>query len=146
MQITRLNSWQFWIKLDFLNESLEIKSLKFLKVTLSTRSLVIPSCQGDSIIFHNENFLQLKGVLLTHPPLSWSKERAHTTYSRNCNPWISLSLFCRDFVSFLHFNLVRALIAVPWASPWACKHACPQLKGKKEKKSLQKKRGGRFSG
>ena len=49
-------------------------------ITLSTRSLEIPSSQVDSIIFHNKNFLQLKGVLLTHPPLSWSKERAHTIF------------------------------------------------------------------
>ena len=35
---------------------------------LLTRSRVIPSCQGDSIIFHNEKFLQLQGILLTHPP------------------------------------------------------------------------------
>ena len=53
------------------------------KCNLSTQSLVIHSCQRDSIIFHNKNFLQPKGVLLTHPPLSWSKEIAHTTYSIN---------------------------------------------------------------
>ena len=35
---------------------------------LSTGSRVIPSCQGDSIIFHNEKFLQLQGILITHPP------------------------------------------------------------------------------
>ena len=57
-----------------------------LQNNFSTRSLVIPSCQGDSLIFHNENFLQLMGVLLTHPPLSLSKEIAHTTYIKSCSP------------------------------------------------------------
>ena len=36
--------------------------------TLSTWSLVIPSCQGDSTIFHSDKFRQLLGILLTHPP------------------------------------------------------------------------------
>ena len=40
------------------------------KRTLSTRSLVFPSYQGDSTIFHKGNFLKLKGVVLPHPPLS----------------------------------------------------------------------------
>ena len=50
--------------------------------TLSTRSLAILSYQSDSTIFLEWNFLKLKRVVLPHPPLSWSKERAHTTY--NC--------------------------------------------------------------
>ena len=37
------------------------------KKSLSTRICVIPSCQGDSIIFHNDNVLQLQGMVLTHP-------------------------------------------------------------------------------
>ena len=36
--------------------------------SLSTWSRVIPSYQGDSIIFHIEKFLQLQGIVLTHPP------------------------------------------------------------------------------
>ena len=43
--------------------------LNMTQNSLSTSSLVIPSCHSDSIIFQ-ENFLQLKGVLLTHPSLS----------------------------------------------------------------------------
>ena len=56
--------------------------------TLSTWSRVIPSYQGDFIIFYNENFLQLQGIALPHPPFYWTKERAHTTYSMivgSCN-------------------------------------------------------------
>ena len=33
------------------------------KNILLTRSRVIPSYQGDSIIFHNKNLLQLQGIL-----------------------------------------------------------------------------------
>ena len=52
-----------------------------LKPPLSTQSPVIPSYQGDYIIFHNENFLQLQGIVLPHSPFCWTKARAHTTYS-----------------------------------------------------------------
>ena len=31
---------------------------------------VFPSYQGDSTIFHKENFLKLEGVVFPHPPLS----------------------------------------------------------------------------
>ena len=44
------------------------KLLISLEITLSTWSLVIPSCQGDSITFQNEKFIQLQGIQLTHPP------------------------------------------------------------------------------
>ena len=58
-----------------------IKVLIVENISLSTRSRVITSYQGESIIFHNDKFLQLQGVLLTHPHFCWTKERAHTTYS-----------------------------------------------------------------
>ena len=106
------------------------------KIALSTQKLVIPSCQGDSIIFQNENFLQLKGVLLIHPPLSWSKERAHTTYS------INKGIVIYNSLKILDFTHVPALIAVPWASPRACNCAHPRLKGQKEDNSVQIKRDG----
>ena len=44
-----------------------------VNITLSTRSCVIPSYQADSIFFHNENFLQLEGIVLTHPPFFQQK-------------------------------------------------------------------------
>ena len=37
-------------------------------INLLTQSRVIPSCQGNSIIFHNEKFLQLQGIVFPHPP------------------------------------------------------------------------------
>ena len=42
-------------------------SISGMFIHLLTQSLVIPSCQGDAIIFHSEKFLQLQGILLTHP-------------------------------------------------------------------------------
>ena len=47
------------------------------KMFLSTPSLISPSFQGGPTFFHKGNFLKLKGVVFPHPPLSWSKERAH---------------------------------------------------------------------
>ena len=45
----------------------------FVKSDLSTRSRVIPSYHGDSIIFHNANFLQHKGIVLPHPPIFFNR-------------------------------------------------------------------------
>ena len=76
----KLNAWIKIIHLTLgvgrFTEKIQIQ----YKTILSTRSLIFPSYQGDSTIFHKGNFLKLKGVVLSHPPFSWSKERAHTTY------------------------------------------------------------------
>ena len=50
------------------------KQWSIAQTILSTRSRVISSYQGDSIIFHNEFFLQLQGIVLSHPPFPWSKQ------------------------------------------------------------------------
>ena len=70
---------------------------------LSTRSHIIPSSQSVSIIFHNVKFLQLQGVLLTHPP-KVDKKRELT-----------------------QLNWVNALIAVPQA----CKYEFTLIKTEK---------------
>ena len=52
LNIQKLND-----KESVLGDSLLQNYFKNTKLNLSTRSRVIPFCQGDSIIFHNEKFL-----------------------------------------------------------------------------------------
>ena len=68
-----------------------------LKFTLSTRSLVFPSYQGESTIFEKGNFLyqipdtknwlRFKRVILPHPPLSRSKKGAHSKIIQTQQPY-----------------------------------------------------------
>ena len=104
---------------------------------LSTRSRVIPSYQGDSIIFHNDNFLQLQGI--DPAVVAWC---VYTFLPRPPIPRRLPSLFCcRELYSlFLHFTHGLALIAVPRASPRACKRAGTLLKCKKREYNYQQQK------
>ena len=61
-----------------------------------TQSRIIPSYQGDSIIFHDENFLQLQGIVLPHTPFCRTKDRAHTKIYANL---ANLELFSSHYVA-----------------------------------------------
>ena len=95
-------------KLGHQNLTIAIDNFSSLmKSTLSTRSRVIPSYQGDSIIFHNDNFLQLQRIVLPHPPFCWTKERAQTTYSVIVGKLMRIELSKKQSrMSFLSIKLV----------------------------------------
>ena len=61
------------------------KSFKVLKgsSTLSTSSLISPSYQGDSTIFHKGNFLKLKGVVFPAPSSKLiTRESSHNIFNK----------------------------------------------------------------
>ena len=112
---------------------------------MSTRSLVIPSYQGDSIIFHNFRIsYNLREFYVHTLQMLIKRESSH----RNIH-YYPLNLpslfFVGIFSLFLHFNLVHASACThcsPLGKPSGLQACTPTVEGaKKEKISTNKERG-----